>query len=150
VPFIANWPARIKPAVSDALVGQIDLLATFAAMTGQELPNEAAPDSHSVLPALLGESKTGREYVIQHANGQSIRKGNWKLVPNPRPNQGRNAAARTGVQGAAQANRQRPGPELFDLSKDPGETTNVAAENAAVVTELRELLEKIRAEGRSR
>jgi arylsulfatase A-like enzyme len=145
VPFIANWPARIKPAVSGALVTQIDLFASFAALTSRELPKDAAPDSFNLLPALVGESKTGREYVIQHANGQSIRKGNWKLVPNPRPNQGRNAAG-----GAANPNRQRPGPELFDLEKDVGETKNVAHDNPEVVEELRELLERIRADGRSR
>ena len=34
VPFIVRWPARVKPAVSDALVSQVDLIASFAALVG--------------------------------------------------------------------------------------------------------------------
>ena len=55
VPFIARWPGRIKPGVSDELICHVDMLATFAALTGQTLPADAGPDSFNVLPALLGE-----------------------------------------------------------------------------------------------
>jgi arylsulfatase A-like enzyme len=44
VPFIANWPGRIKPGVSNELVSQIDLMASFAALTGQKLSDDAGPD----------------------------------------------------------------------------------------------------------
>jgi arylsulfatase A-like enzyme len=143
VPFIAHWPARIKPEVSDALLTQTDFIATFAGLTGQTLPKDAAPDSHNLLPALLGESGTGREYVIEHAGGaQAIRKEKWKLVPNPRPAQARNAA------GAPAANRQRPAPELFDLSTDIAETRNVGGDHPQIVKDLNTLLEKVRANGR--
>jgi arylsulfatase A-like enzyme len=148
VPFILNWPARIKPAVSDALVTQVDFMASFAALLGRELPPAAAPDSFYVLPALVGESRTGREYVIQHANGQSIRRGDWKLVPNP-PRPGPRQQRQQG--GAAATGEQRPpGPELFNLAQDPGETRNLAGENPAVVKELRDLLERVRASERTR
>ncbi len=128
VPFLARWPARIKPGVSDALVCQIDLLASFAALAGRDLAPEAGPDSLNVLPALLGESKEGRDHLVEHAGGQSLRKGPWKLVPKtPR------------------------GPaELFDLSRDLGETKSVAAEHPEIVTGMTELLEKLRSQGRSR
>lgn len=35
VPFILRWPAVVKPGVTDVLVCQMDLLASFAALTGQ-------------------------------------------------------------------------------------------------------------------
>ena len=133
--------------MSDALVTQVDFIASFAALLGGELPPAAAPDSFNVLPALVGESKTGREYVIQHANGQSIRKGSWKLVPNPP--RGRAAAAGQGqAQGQARAQQDRM--ELFNLAEDPGETKNVAAENPQVVTDLRSLLQNVRTAERTR
>src|SRR6185312_8588237 len=48
VPFLTRWPGRIKPGVSEALVCQVDLLASFAALTGRDLPAEAAVDSINV------------------------------------------------------------------------------------------------------
>ncbi len=70
MPFLARWPKRIKPGVSDALIGQWDLMASLAALTGQKLSAGAGPDSQNVLPALLGESKTGRDHLVEHANGR--------------------------------------------------------------------------------
>jgi len=128
VPFLARWPARIKPGVSDALVCQVDLAATFSALAGRELPADSAPDSLNVLPALLGESKEGRDHLIEHANGLAIRKGSWKLVPG----------------------KAKGGDELYDLSADLGETKNLAGQRPEIVKELFELLAKIRDDGRSR
>ncbi|MBI5086896.1 MAG: arylsulfatase, partial [Acidobacteria bacterium] len=68
VPLLARWPQRIKPGqVSEALVGQQDFFASFADLAGQTLSGEAAPDSFNVLPALLGETKSGREWIVEHA-----------------------------------------------------------------------------------
>jgi len=144
LPFLARWPARIRPAVSDALISQVDLTATLAALTGASLTSEAAPDSLNVLPALLGESRTGRQYLVEHARNLALRKGTWKLIP--------------AVEGAAgPAGRRpdddrpaRPQPELYDLSADIGERTNVAAAHPDLVGEMTAALEKIRTSGRSR
>ena len=57
VPFLARWPARIKPGVSDALVSQVDFLATFAELTGQKLAADAGPDS---LPQLARARRASR------------------------------------------------------------------------------------------
>lgn len=130
IPLITSWPARIKPGVSDALVCQIDFAASFAALAAQRLPTDAVPDSFNVLPALLGESKSGRETLVEQSAQLGIRKGDWKLVSRPA--------------------RGSTGAELYDLSKDIGETRNVAAEHPQIATELLDLLEKIRRDGRSR
>jgi len=139
VPFLARWPARIKPGVSDALVSQIDLLATFAELTGQKLAADAGPDSLPRLAALTGESRTGRDHLIEHAGGLAIRKGNWKFT----------APANAGKK-AKPAKPSPGGGELYDLSADIGETKNVAADNPQVVSELTALLQKIRNDGRTR
>ena len=52
----------------------------LAALTGQILAKGDAPDSLNVLPALLGESKEGRDHLVEHAAGLSLRKGLWKLI----------------------------------------------------------------------
>ena len=59
VPFSVRWPSRVEPGKSDALVSQIDFIASFAALLGAELKPEQSVDSRSILPALLGESKSG-------------------------------------------------------------------------------------------
>ncbi len=74
VPFVVRWPARVKPAVSDALISQVDLIATFAALVGRPLSDPGAPDSENVLPALLGTSKTARAALVEQA-GSLLRSG---------------------------------------------------------------------------
>jgi len=139
VPFLVCWPGTIRPGVSDALVGQVDFLRTFAALVGRDLPADAGPDSLNVLPALLGRSKTGREDLVEHAAGLAYRRGKWKLIPG-NPARG-NAAAKKKAAG-----RDNPGPaaELYDLDADLGETTNVAADHPEIVRELSMRLEQAR------
>ena len=134
MPFLARWPGRIKPGVSDALISQVDLLASFAALVGSKLPPDAGPDSFNILPALLGESRRGRDHLAEYSGIVALRQGPWKLVP-----------AREGKGG-------KPGApvELYNLAEDIGETKNVAAENPRIVQEMSAFLEKLRAEGRSR
>lgn len=142
VPFIARWPRRIKPGVSSALVSQVDFLASFAALSGRKLEPGDGPDSFNLLPALLGESKTGRDHLVEHARALSLRQGQWKLIPaneGPRVNRNTNTELGTGAE-----------PQLFDLAADPGETRNVAAQHPEKVRELTAFLNKIRAAGRSR
>jgi arylsulfatase A-like enzyme len=144
VPFVVRWPARIKPGVSDALVSQVDFVATFAELTGQELPRDAAPDSLPQLASLVGESRTGREHLIEHAGGLAIRQGPWKyLAPG-------GAGAKKGKAARQNAGKAPAGGELFNLAADLGETKNIAAANPQVVAELSALLEKLRADGRTR
>jgi len=80
-----------------ALLCITDMLATFAAVTGQALPNDAGPDSFNQLPALLGQPaaeelrpnlivQSGMTTVSPKArkDGErelwAVREGKWKLV----------------------------------------------------------------------
>jgi arylsulfatase A-like enzyme len=143
VPLLTRWPARIKPgAVSDALVGQQDFYASFAALTGQTLSADAAPDSFDVLPALLGEAKQGREWIVEHARALSIRKGEYKLIE-----------ANNGVLVNRNTNTEMgggPSAQLYRVTDDIGERRDLAAENPGKVQELAALLNEVRSKARTR
>jgi arylsulfatase A-like enzyme len=142
VPFIVRWPAGVKRGTSDALVSQVDLLASFAAFTGQRLGEADAPDSFDVMAALVGKSKAGRDHLIQQATALSLRAGNWKYIE---PSRGARVNANTNTELG-----NDPGGQLYDLSRDPGERENLAARRPDKVKELAARLDEIRQAGRSR
>ena len=136
VPFVVRWPARVKPAVSDALISQVDLIATFAALVGRPLSDPGAPDSENVLPALLGSSSTARAALVEQAGSLSLRQGNWKYIePGKGPRIQQNTNTELG---------NDPEPQLYDLGADEGERNNLAATRPEKVRELAALLEGIR------
>lgn len=109
VPFLVRWPAKIKAGVSSAMMNQIDFLATFAALLGQEIPAGQAGDSRNMLPALLGEDQKGLPWMLEEADTLALREGPWKFVLRP---------------------KQKDGGELYHLDTDAGEQKNVIGENA--------------------
>ena len=130
VPFIARWPAKIKTGeVANNLVGLVDVMATVAEIVERPLEAQAAPDSISMLPVLLGEAspRTAREHLVEQAGGGrlAIRQGTWKLIP-------------------AAGGARRGSDELYQLSDDLAETHNVAADQPAKVQELTNLLNQVR------
>ncbi len=149
VPFIASWPARIKPGSTSAeVICHVDMMATAAQIVGAKLPADAGQDSVSFLPALLGEKRDTplREATVHHGgNGNlAIRKGNWVFID-----------AKTGGSEPAWFKQERgyethkfPG-ELYDLSQDPAERKNLYAEHPEIGKELKMLLEKYKQDGRS-
>lgn len=139
MPFLVRWPGRVKPGTSEAVVSQVDFCASLAALAGQELGPDDAPDSLNVLPALLGQSRQGRDHVLVYAGRVAIRAGQWKLIP-------------AGF-GKGKA-KKKPAPklpcELYNLADDPGETTNLAANRPEIVAQLSARLEQLKTAGRSR
>lgn len=137
MPFIVSWPGKVKPGVSNAIISQVDLYASIAALIDQPMPENAGADGVNVLPALLGQSPTGREYVIQEALTQiAIRKGNWKYIP---PG---SITERGGIDQWIETNVDEPG-WLFELSEDPGETNNVADQFPQVVAEMQSIINEV-------
>ena len=141
-PFIIRWPARIKPGKSQALVCQIDFLASFATLIKQPLPANAAPDSFDVLDALLGVSEKGREHLVEHAGSLSLREGSWKLI-NAGKGARYNAATNTEMGNAPEA-------QLYLLDNDLGEKQNCSGQYPERVKDMSAKLEKIRQAGFSR
>jgi arylsulfatase A-like enzyme/acetyl esterase/lipase len=128
VPFILRWPGKAAAGSSCAeTICLNDFMATAAAITGAELPANAAEDSNNILPLFLGNSAApGHSLVVNHSIGGqfAIRRGKWKLV----------LAKRT---------------ELYDLEADVKETKNLAQSHPELVTELRSTLQRYQREGRS-
>ncbi|MCH5373854.1 MAG: sulfatase-like hydrolase/transferase, partial [Planctomycetes bacterium] len=147
VPFIVRWPGKIAAgSLSSELVSLVDLMATCADILDADLPQDAAEDSVSLLPVLLGKGDTPvREALVHHSiNGKfSIRRGVWKLELCP--GSGGWSAPRD-----PQAVKQGlPSIQLYDMTKDIGEEHNVQKEHPQVVRELTDLLERYVAQGRS-
>ena len=138
VPLLLRWPSRVQPGVSDALVSQLDFLATFAALAGQPVPAGAARDSRDATAALVGDDRVGRDHVIgQSANDRlSVRTADWKYIePGPGPATNVNVNIELG---------NSPEHQLYQLKADVAEQRNVAAQNPAKVEELRALLARAR------
>ena len=140
VPFIARWTGRIPAGkTSEELVCLVDMLATFARITGQPLETSAGPDSFNILSALLAEKpeRPCRKHLVSHGGGGglAIRNGSWKLIPSV---------------GKAGNKSSSSDPELYDLATDLAEQHNRAVEQPAQVQELQTLLETIRQTGHSR
>ena len=122
VPFIVKWPGRIEVGTSNAMVNQIDFIASFASLLNIELKDTQAPDSRNVLPALLGQSSSSYSLMLEEAKRiVALRDGHWKYIPTP---------ANTGGQ-------------LYNLDLDPGEQTNVVEQNAERAKQMNMQLEEL-------
>jgi arylsulfatase A len=141
MPFIARWPGKVKAGTtSDQTICFTDMLATFAAITGTELPADAGPDSFNILPALLGKQPSDQPIrgplVIPASGMMSIRSGPWKLITG------------LGSGGFSKPSRVKPTPggptgQLYHLGDDPAETNNLYQENSAKVKQLEDELRRI-------
>ncbi len=143
VPFIVTWPGTSKPGISDALVSQVDLYTSMAALIGKPLPSKAGQDGQNVLPALLGKSMHGREYIIQEALVQvAIRMGNWKYIPPCIITERLGIMTSKVESGWKKTLVPEPG-LLFHLSEDAEERRNLATLYPERAREMREMLHRI-------
>jgi arylsulfatase A len=147
VPFLVRWPEKIATSsTSSQLICLTDLLATCAELLNAPLPETAAEDSVSLLPALLGTATQPlRQTAIHHSiDGRfSLRQGDWKLV----------FCAGSGgwsqPKDPAAIAKGLPTQQLYDLKTDPSETTNLIATHPEIVSRLSEQLQQAIATGRS-
>ena len=147
VPFIVRRPGKVKAgATSDQLVSLVDLMATCADLLQVKLPDNAAEDSVSFLPVLLGKADGPvREALVHHSiNGKfSIRQGRWKLELCP------GSGGWSSPRDPQAVKQGLPPIQLYDMQDDPGEQHNVQAEHPEIVKNLTALLERYVAQGRS-
>lgn len=138
VPGILRWTGHVKPGVSDKLMCQVDLLATFADMLHVSIPAGAGPDSEDHLNSWLNKGGNGRDYlVLQNVqNNLSIENGRWKFIA---PGKGPAYSKQTNTE---YGNLDKD--QLYDLSVDPGEINNIAEKNPEETNELRAKLEQIK------
>ncbi len=128
-PLVARWPGKIEPnSVNHQTICLNDLFATCADILNASLPDNAAEDSVSILPCLLGAAtQPVREATVHQApGGLAIRQGPWKLVFHRSGNR-----------------------ELFNLKSDISESQDVASANGDVDRRLTELMQSYIDRGRS-
>ena len=163
VPYIVRWPGKTPAgSVSDQLVSNVDLLATMAALTEQELGDDEGPDSFNILPAITGSpTKQIRDHIVLsplRKTNLTIRKGKWVYI---------DGQGSGGFRGKLGTGYERGGPgahlltkhvnsdiengklkadappaQLYDLEADLSQTTNLYRQRPKVVRELKALLQK--------
>jgi N-acetylgalactosamine-6-sulfatase len=130
VPFILSWPGGGTPmgvVDDDTPLCAVDLLPTFCALAGVDVPDDVPLDGEAMTTAFRGPSQARttplmwewRFRIVGHCINRSpilaIRRDNWKLLFNP------------------EGDRL----ELYDIPNDPMELNNVAEEHPAIVAQLR-------------
>lgn len=141
VPFIASWPARIAGGdTSDALLSQIDLMASLGSLVKARLPQGSAPDSRDHLATIVGTDKQGRDYVLGQSNTHvlSVQTAKWRYIE---PSDGPKMI----TWGPKVETGNLPQPQLYDRAKSLYEQDNVATAHPEVVYELQNILRRERA-----
>ena len=167
IPFIARWPGHIKPqTVSDALISNVDILATFAAIVNTKIPKGQAVDSQNLLSVLKNsKDKTGRSELLiapNNLNNLALRQGKWMYISGQGGGgfgakyQGMHdfggpaAFPFTGQINSDIANGQlkedAPEAQLYNLEIDPYQHNNVHDENPEIVKQMKARIEAIKQE----
>ncbi|MDP0492405.1 MAG: sulfatase-like hydrolase/transferase [Verrucomicrobiota bacterium JB023] len=165
VPFIAWWPGKIEGgSVSDQLLSLIDLKATFAAVTDNDLDDSR--DSINMLPALTGEPEEALRdelYLLAHSRGHlSLRKGKWMYIPKRSDGGFRGTKPGQHAWGGpivttlvdtpnsdienGKIKKGAPPAQLYNIAEDPNQTENLYNEYPDVVKELDAQLKELQAQ----
>ncbi len=124
VPLVAYWPTKIAAGTTNDLVGAFwDFFPTWAELAGAADRVPSGLDGLSIAPTLLGNAAAQKQHeylywaFYEGACAQAARIGNWKGVEQPYGSP----------------------IQLFDLSSDLGETTNVAAQHPDLVERVKQV-----------
>ncbi len=113
----ANWPGKLKPRVVDAPLDMVDVMPTLLALAGAKGGSDHPFDGKDMWAAIADGAPSPHDDILINVEAfrGSVRKGDWKLI---------RIALLPGKT------------QLFNLARDPGETTDVAAENPEIVKDL--------------
>jgi arylsulfatase A-like enzyme len=145
VPFIVKWPGRIKKGVvSDEVVSQVDLAATFAKIINYPLGKKEAIDSYNLLPVIEGKkySKPLRVATVQNTSAKkfSLRQGDWVLIDAPTGAAKKERQDYLNHFGLEPYGKENQG-LLFNLKNDPRQSNNLYSQYPSKVKKMRALLE---------
>ncbi|CAN5286495.1 N/A [soil metagenome] len=115
VPFVVSWPAMLKPGTFADPVSSLDVFATAA-------PNDRLEGVNLVPKLKKPDDSLAQRPLFWRVGGGSafaMREGSWKYIA-----------------------RGKQPVELYDLTRDPAEKTNVAAMNATVVERMKTAVAK--------
>jgi arylsulfatase A len=153
VPTLIRWPGVVPSAsVSQALVSQIDIMATLAAVIDYILPQDAAVDSHNLLTVLKGEAHSVRFSHVHNTfkDHYAIREGDWVLIDDRNGyTNGRKQDVQAWEQRHKYSAEENEPVQLFNLKEDLEQKHNLAGAHPHKVAELRTLLTQIKQQGYS-
>ncbi|MBT8306559.1 MAG: arylsulfatase [Maribacter sp.] len=148
VPFVVKWPSRIQSgSITEQTICTTDLLATVADILDVDLMQNEGEDSFSMLPLFenMNTKEFKRKATVHHSiNGSfALRKDNWKMIfcagsggwSDPKPN--------------AEEITELPKFQLYNLSNDPAEKTNLFGQHPEIEKDLGELMLQYIENGRS-
>lgn len=128
VPLCIYWKGKIQPVISDALVTQIDLLASIGDLVGAEYPDSL--DSRPLLPTFMGLDFTDRSELVLEAQGKlAFRKGDYVMIP---PYKG----PKLNLTGNELGNM--PEFTLYNLKEDPAQLNNLAKKDSVLLNEMKD------------
>ncbi len=128
VPMIVSWPGKFKAnTVSNNIVSTMDIFPTLTTLSQTTTPKHV--DGMDITKLLTGEDKTLEHQTLVWDTGHetAIRRGKWKLKTATDDQYARYEMVDIEL-----------GTFLYDLEKDPGETTDLSKENPDIVQELAE------------
>ncbi|VGO15739.1 Arylsulfatase [Pontiella desulfatans] len=129
VPCIMKWPGHIPAGtVCDELASTIDLMPTFAAITGAALPTVQPLDGKNILDLLTSQPGAKSPHEFFFYGQAAVRQGDWKY----------HAREHFKVKETA---REHKGPTLYNLKDDIGESNNVIDEHPEIAARLAKVLE---------
>lgn len=128
VPLFVYWKGTISPVISDALICQMDLMASLGKLVNASLPEGL--DSREYLDAFMGKKLQARENLVVEAQGRmAYRQGDWMMIP-PYRGQKRN------LTGNELGNLSEYA--LFNLKEDKAQQENRVAGNEPLLEEMKE------------
>jgi len=134
VSFIVYWKGKLQPQVSDAVVNQLDLLASLARLTGQ---NVSGLDSQDHLDAFLGNTSQGRDVLVLEATTRTmLRHGDWVMIP---PYPGPQIQPNVQIELGNSEHYQ-----LYNLKNDIAEESNLAGKMPDKLQEMMTLYTQLR------
>lgn len=171
IPFIVRWPGIVEPGtVSDCVISNVDMIATFADIVDYKLQPGDAVDSFNVLESWTGEpSEPIRDYFVMtpfKPTHIGLRMGEWIYIPKQgaggfaMPKWGQNSLSNEAAIGhTGQVNsdfvdgklrEDAPEAQLYNLKTDPYQTTNVISENSEIADMLSAKLTEIKESSHTR
>ena len=134
----------IRPQVSNALLSQCDLAASFASMLDIPVQDGDFPDSENHLDVLLGRSMEGRRELMYESESKAkvLRRGKWEYLE---PSAGPAVDPNTGIELG-----NSPEGQLYNLMYDIGERENVKDRYPEVAKAMAARISEILESGQTR
>ena len=128
VPAFFRWPGTLQPGQRWQLAAHIDLFSTLAELGGASVPPGAALDGRSLVPLLRNPTASWPDrYLFTHV-------GRWDRG---KAENSKYAKCRVRSQRFSMVNsRSEKKWELYDLSEDPGERRDIAAQRSDLVSRM--------------